>query len=61
MLQSVIIGLKECWGRGGGLEREGKPNNYPTKWFLFESWGGGGGGGGGGGATPLQKTMYVHL
>ena len=46
MLQSVIIGLKECWGRGGGLEREGKPNNYPTKWFLFESWGGGGGGGG---------------
>ena len=51
MLQSVIIGLKECEGRGGGLKREGRPNNFlpPAlqSGFLFESWGGGGGGGGG--------------
>ena len=53
MLQSVIIGLKECEGRGGGLKREWRPNNFLPRalqsGFLFESWVGGGGGGGGGG------------
>ena len=47
MLQSVIIGLKECEGRGGGLKREWRPNNFLPRalqsGFLFESWGGGGG------------------
>ena len=63
VLQPVIIGLKECEGRGGGLKREWRPNNFLARalqsGFLFESWGGGGGGWGG--ATPLQKTVYVHL
>lgn len=31
VLQSVIIGLKECEGRGGGLKREWRPNNLPDK------------------------------
>ena len=70
VLQSVIIGLKEWEGRGGGLKREWRPNNFLPRalqsGFLFESWVGGGGGlgrgkGGWGGATPLQKIVYVHL
>lgn len=50
VLQSVIIGLKECEGRGGGLKREWRPNNFLPRalqsGFLFESWVRGGGGGG---------------
>lgn len=46
VLQSVIIGLKECEGRGGGLKREWRPNNFLPRalqsGFLFESWVGGG-------------------
>ena len=42
VLQSVIIGLKECEGRGGGLKREWGPNNFLPRalqsGFLFESW-----------------------
>lgn len=48
VLQSVIIGLKECEGRGGGLKREWRPNNFLPRalqsGFLFESWVRGGGG-----------------
>ena len=62
VLQSVIIGLKECEGRGGGLKREWRPNNFLPRalqsGFLFESWVGEGGWEG---ATPLQKIVYVHL
>lgn len=47
VLQSVIIGLKECEGRGGGLKREWRPNNFLPRalqsGFLFESWVGEGG------------------
>ena len=47
VLQSVIIGLKECEGRGGGLKREWRPNNFLPRalqsGFLFESCVGEGG------------------
>ena len=59
VLQSVIIGLKECEGRGGGLKREWRPNNFLPRalqsGFLFESWLGGGGGGGGEGQGGLGR------
>ena len=60
VLQSVIIGLKECEGRGGGLKREWRPNNFLPRalqsGFLFESWVRGGGGGGGGGLLRGNTT-----
>ena len=62
VLQSVIIGLKECEGRGGGLKREWRPNNFLPRalqsGFLFESWVGGGGGGGWGGARGVGEGQH---